>query len=558
MPGRRADFRGQGRKMFGGRYYCVGLRGAGGSQLRAALLASTALVAAGLPAAAQDATWLAAPINGDYNYPRNWSSGTVPSGTAYFGASNITSLSLYPNDETNRTDVGGWTFNAGAGNYTFANDQSLNFNGAGIVINGGSATITVLDGGSLNFRNASTTGGATINLPAYSGLNFYNTGSAGNAAITTYGYLNFYNTSTAGSAHITNYGDGGGDGGGIAGAVSFRDSSTAGSATITNYGVIGFSDTSTAGSAAITNNGGAAFVAFSGASTAGNATITNNAHSLVGFYGTSTGGNAAIINAASGRVDFSGSTGPAGDSRLSVGSIAGAGDFFLGARKLSVGGNNLSTEVSGVISDCSVSPPCYAAGATGGSLVKTGTGTLTLSGVNTYTGATTVDGGILRVDGSIASSALTSVNGGSLLMGTGTVGDTTVNSGGSLLGGNGTAGASLAISGNLAFQSGAMYLVAVNPATASFTSVTGTATLGGATVNAVFAPRSYISKKYTILTANGGVSGTFAANPVNTNLPANFHTALSYDATHAYLDLTLNYFSIPGGLNQNQQAWATR
>ncbi|TPQ36843.1 autotransporter domain-containing protein [Bradyrhizobium guangdongense] len=188
----------------------------------------------------------------------------------------------------------------------------------------------------------------------------------------------------------------------------------------------------------------------------------------------------------------------------------------------------------------------------GAGSVRVEAGTTILTATNTYTGPTTIDGGTLVVDGSIASS-LTTVNAGGTLAGTGAVGSTTVGSGGALLGGNGTAGTSLAISGNLAFQSGALYLVALNPATASSVNVTGTATLGGATVNAIFAPGSYISKHHTILSASGGVSGTFAPSTVNSNLPANFHTALSYDATHAYLDLILD-FAIPGNLNGNQQA----
>ena len=201
--------------------------------------------------------------------------------------------------------------------------------------------------------------------------------------------------------------------------------------------------------------------------------------------------------------------------------------------------------ISGVISD----------GSSPGSLKMEGPGTLVLSGVNTYTGPTTVNGGVLDVVGTISDPT---VNAGGTLMGTGTVGATQINAGGTFAPGNGTAGTSMTIAGNLAFASGAIYLVQVNPSTASFSTVTGTAALGGATVNAVFANGSYVSKTYTILTATGGVSGTFASNVVNTNLPANLSTSLSYDANNAYLDLSLN-FAAPNfgsGLNGNQQAVA--
>jgi uncharacterized protein with beta-barrel porin domain len=109
----------------------------------------------------------------------------------------------------------------------------------------------------------------------------------------------------------------------------------------------------------------------------------------------------------------------------------------------------------------------------------------------------------------------------------------------------------MTISGSLALSSGAFYLVQINPSTSSFANVTGTATLGGATVNAIYANGSYVAKQYTILTA-GSVSGTFNPAVVNTNLPSNFHTTLSYDTHDAYLNLALN-FGIPGGLNGNQQ-----
>src|SRR5262249_35726329 len=203
--------------------------------------------------------------------------------------------------------------------------------------------------------------------------------------------------------------------------------------------------------------------------------------------------------------------------------------------------------VSGVISDCGAGGTACTAfffpgpgtPITGGSLVKVGTGTLTLSdtSINTYTGPTTVNAGALIVNGSIASSSLTTVNSGALLGGSGTVGSTLVTTGGTLAPGpiSGTPG-TMTVAGNLAFQSGALYLVQVNPTTASITNVSGTASLAG-TVNAIFAPGTYgLVHSYTILTA-GLRNGTFDALTTS-GLPANFQGSLSHPGNTAVLSLT--------------------
>lgn len=187
-----------------------------------------------------------------------------------------------------------------------------------------------------------------------------------------------------------------------------------------------------------------------------------------------------------------------------------------------------------------------------GSVEQDGTGTMTLSGASDYTGATRVNAGTLLVNGVVTATSGVSVASGATLGGTGTIGGpVSIASGGTLAPGDGTAGSSLSIAGSLAFQSGAFYLVQVNPITASFTNATGTATLNGATVQAVFAPGSYVERQYRILTATAGVSGTFASTVVDTNLPSNFKTDLSYDAANVYLNLSLSSGS---GLNANQQA----
>jgi autotransporter-associated beta strand protein len=185
------------------------------------------------------------------------------------------------------------------------------------------------------------------------------------------------------------------------GLLQFDNTATAGNAIINNTpGSTTFTGFSTAGTATITNSGGG-LLSFTDSSTAGNATITTNAGSLTQFSANSDGGNARFVTSGSGIVDFSSTAGTDGSNIINTGSIAGSGQYFLGNNIVHVGGNGDTTTVSGVISACGpTGNECSAAsGTSGGSLFKEGTGTLTLSGVNTYTGATVVSGGTLLIAG---------------------------------------------------------------------------------------------------------------------------------------------------------------
>lgn len=176
----------------------------------------------------------------------------------------------------------------------------------------------------------------------------------------------------------------------------------------------------------------------------------------------------------------------------------------------------------------------------------------TLTGTGTFSTSATIASGTLLVNGQLASPLVTVQSGGTL-GGVGTiVGATTVASGGTLAPGNGgSVFGPLTVQGSLTFAAASTYLIQASPASASLTKVLGTATLGGATVNAVFQPGSYVDRQYTILTATGGRMGAF--NPTVLSSSPNIQSTLSYDANDVFLNIHINFQTPIGPLSVNQQ-----
>ncbi|HGY5663436.1 TPA: S8 family serine peptidase, partial [Serratia marcescens] len=157
-----------------------------------------------------------------------------------------------------------------------------------------------------------------------------------------------------------------------------------------------------------------------------------------------------------------------------------------------------------------------------GGLTKQGIGTLVLTGNNTYAGPTLVNQGWLAVNGSVTSAV--SVQNGGIVGGSGTVGSLTARQGGTVAPGNSIG--TLNVAGNVSFEPGSHYAVEVGPNGQSDRIQSGgSATIGGgevavtlensANLLAQSEVRSLLGQKYTILSAQQGVSGQFDAVALN-------------------------------------------
>jgi autotransporter-associated beta strand protein len=300
------------------------------------------------------------------------------------------------------------------------------------------------------------------------------------------------------------------------------------------------------GFADVTNAGRITGGTFGTGIVAQSTTVINNAGGNIGGgnYGIETlGGGSSVFNAGTiggfiAAIQFGG----AGNTlTLAQGSVMMGDVIGTGSDIFQLGGTGAATF------DVSALGPHYQGF---GTFNKIDSSVWTLTGTSTYAGPVNVNGGTLVVNGDIKSSSGVTVNAGGTLGGNGIVGDTTINAGGTLAPGSSIG--LLTVHGSLVFAAMSSYMVEVSPDNADRTNVTGTANLGGATVNAHFAAGSYVARQYTILNATGGLGDSTFNAIANTDLPANFHTTLSYDDNNAYLNLFLN-FAVPSGLTGNQQ-----
>ncbi len=227
--------------------------------------------------------------------------------------------------------------------------------------------------------------------------------------------------------------------------------------------------------------------------------------------------NASNLGASSGALSFDGGTLQTTASFTSVRAVnvLSAGTYLTDA--------DTTLTVNGPISGA-------------GTLTKAGAGTLLVATGGTFSGQTRVTAGTLDVIGDLGSSAMLVQNGGTL-SGRGRVGATTVESGGIITpsGATGT----LTVNGAYNQASGGIYRAALDPLsnTSDVIAVTGAATLAsGAKLDVVKSQEGayQVGTRYTVLTATGGLSGTFDVSG-DTALSAFLGLADEYDANNAYL-----------------------
>ncbi|WP_162254026.1 MULTISPECIES: autotransporter domain-containing protein [unclassified Sphingomonas] len=237
--------------------------------------------------------------------------------------------------------------------------------------------------------------------------------------------------------------------------------------------------------------------------------------------------------------------------------VVNDGDFDLGGRDQTVSGldgtgGTLSLGAGNLVVDQSTNTSFGGSIEGTGSFTKTGSGSLNLTGTSSFTGDAIVNGGRLAVNGTLP--ATVTVGSTGTIGGNGTIGGLVVQDGG--MAGPGNSIGLLHVDGNVTFEAGSAYQVEINAAgQGDSIAATGTATLEGGTVNVLAAPGDYsLSTGYTILTATGGVSGTFS--DVTSNL-AFLTPSLTYEARAVRLQVTRNDVSFDDvAATPNQRATA--
>ena len=409
-----------------------------------------------------------------------------------------------------------------AGTLAIGAGGSINSGGFGQVLIANGATLDISTGGNQSVPAVEGGAGASVTL----GANTLTLESAQNAQPTFYaGQLPI--AATAGLT-INDFGGviSGSGGVVIAGAQTFSGINTYGGGTTVNGGL-------TLGDGVNAGQAGPGPIAGSGALVFNEPAPVTVANPIGGALTVTQIGPGAVV--LTGANTYSGATEVGNfnlNATLQLGDGVLTGTLGNGAGKVIVSGALVFDEggpvtVTNVISDFNASQA--------GAVTQNGPGTVTLDGVNTYTGLTEVAGGALDIGDAAATTAQVGgsvqVDAAGALGGFGTIGGNLVN--------NGLVQPSrLTAEGTFSQAAGGDLLIGVTPSTIDTLTIEGTANLAG-TVTFAYAPGTYAARTYTFLTSAGlgGTQFTTVAASTSQPTPAGFAQSVTYTITNANLVL---------------------
>lgn len=313
------------------------------------------------------------------------------------------------------------------------------------------------------------------------------------------------------------------------------------------------------------------FREFSGAGSValGSATLTANNATDRTFSGVITGAGGQLVKTGAGMLTLLGANDYTGGTRIDGGKILVTRADTLGTGDIA---NNATLEynLSTVSSTIPVAYTIDSKFSGTGILIKSGADTLVLAGSSpSATGALDIREGIVAITGGYG--GLARIESGARLHGTGTIGSILVRAGGfvapgmdSTPGGSSTpvhiAGA-LNVAGNVDFEPGSTYQLQLNPdGSNDFLAVSGAANIqSGAKLrvvkSGVVADYSY-GTRHTILTAAGGITGTFDDPQADQPLPF-LWLLIDQDDNNMYLSIKRNTTPFESiAVTQNQKITA--